>query len=255
MIRPSLKAEGVLSAIFYKLFGNPLSKQARWDVEPIGQVIEEPQFGISVSLSDKSQRLEGSIPVLRIANIAQGGYLDVSDLRYERVSDNTRQKLLLIPGDLLFNWRNSPNLVGKTAVFSEPGDYIFASFLFRLRVHPKKVENRYLWFFLNHLRRVGWFETNCRQAVSQANFGRDELCNIKIPLPPITLQREFAAYVDSLETIRKSAQQTDAVLHDLFSSLLHRAFSCELTAKWREAHMKELLAEMEQQSKLLSTAC
>jgi type I restriction enzyme S subunit len=33
--------------------------------------------------------------------------------------------------------------------------------------------------------------------------------------------------------------------------MLHRAFNGELTAGWREAHMKEILTEMEHQSKAL----
>jgi type I restriction enzyme S subunit len=35
---------------------------------------------------------------------------------------------------------------------------------------------------------------------------------------------------------------------------LHRAFTGDLTAKWREAHMKELLAELEAQAKALADA-
>lgn len=38
----------------------------------------------------------------------------------------------------------------------------------------------------------------------------------------------------------------------IFENLLNRAFSGQLTAKWREAHMKELLAEMEQQARVLN---
>ncbi len=34
--------------------------------------------------------------------------------------------------------------------------------------------------------------------------------------------------------------------------LLQHAFSGQLTAKWRDAHSKELLAEMEQQARLLN---
>ncbi len=34
--------------------------------------------------------------------------------------------------------------------------------------------------------------------------------------------------------------------------LLHRAFAGDLKSKWCEAHMKELLAEMEEQSKLMN---
>jgi len=34
---------------------------------------------------------------------------------------------------------------------------------------------------------------------------------------------------------------------------MHQAFTGDLTAKWREAHMKELLAEMKAQAKALET--
>jgi type I restriction enzyme S subunit len=38
----------------------------------------------------------------------------------------------------------------------------------------------------------------------------------------------------------------------MFSLLVLRAFSGQLTAKWREAHMNELLVEIEQQARLLN---
>ena len=40
-------------------------------------------------------------------------------------------------------------------------------------------------------------------------------------------------------------------MENIFSGLLHRAFTGDLTAKWRVAHMRELLQEMEQQAKVL----
>jgi type I restriction enzyme S subunit len=46
--------------------------------------------------------------------------------------------------------------------------------------------------------------------------------------------------------------ESQAKLNNLFQCLLYRAFSGELTAKWREAHMKELFAEMEEQAKALN---
>ena len=51
----------------------------------------------------------------------------------------------------------------------------------------------------------------------------------------------------------KKAEAAKENVENLFSVMLHRAFIGELTAKWREAHMKELLAEMEQQARLLRT--
>lgn len=240
-----------LPALFIKMFGDPATNPMGWKPSSVGELIEEPQFGLSTALSGKTEQYEGMLPVLRIANISNDGYLKTDDLRFDKVSDRKRQELLLQPGDLLFNWRNSPNLVGKTAIFNETGNYIFASFLFRLKVKKGKATNYFLWFYLNRLRQQGWFETKCRQAVSQANFGRDELCAIKLPLPPFELQGKFSEHVDRFNKIREYAANSRQKLDAMFSTLLHHAFSGKLTEKWREAHMKDLLAEMEVQKKEL----
>lgn len=247
-------ADLILPAVFHRMFGEALTNPKNWPVVPLGNLIEEPQFGVSVALSDKTEREDGQLPVLRIANITKDGYLDVSDLRFDSVSERKRKELLLRKGDLLFNWRNSPNLVGKTAIFDADEDCIFASFLFRLRTRPLEAEVPYVWFFLNYLRRQGWFETKCRQAVSQANFGRDELCSIQIPKPPLALQKRFSDYYSSFHSLKLLRSQSTNEVERVFKTMLHRAFTGELTAKWREAHMKELLSEMEHQARLLRAA-
>ena len=65
------------------------------------------------------------------------------------------------------------------------------------------------------------------------------------------MQVEFSLSVSNI--IKLYQQRTDGKdkLERLFSTLNHRAFSGELTAKWREAHLKELLAEMEIQCREL----
>jgi hypothetical protein len=42
------------------------------------------------------------------------------------------------------------------------------------------------------------------------------------------------------------------MIERLFENLLDYAFSGDLTAKWREGHMKGLLAEMREQTKYLA---
>ena len=43
-----------------------------------------------------------------------------------------------------------------------------------------------------------------------------------------------------------------AQIEDIFKSLLQRAFSGQLTAEWRQAHLQELLVEMQEQVHLLN---
>jgi hypothetical protein len=68
---------------------------------------------------------------------------------------------------------------------------------------------------------------------------------------PKDLQVQFSEAVQSIRILRKQRVAASDNLEKAFAVMLHRAFTSDLTAKWREAHMKELLVEMEQQVKAL----
>jgi type I restriction enzyme S subunit len=70
--------------------------------------------------------------------------------------------------------------------------------------------------------------------------------------PKRNLQQAFADQFSRFSAIRRQQQARKAHLEALFGSLLHRAFSGALTSSWREAHMKDLLREMERHAKALT---
>jgi len=55
-----------------------------------------------------------------------------------------------------------------------------------------------------------------------------------------------------MTTHRHHIVRASKQLSQVWATLLSRAFSGDLTASWREAHMKELLQEMEQQARDLA---
>lgn len=67
---------------------------------------------------------------------------------------------------------------------------------------------------------------------------------IEVLVPPIEDQDRFAKKIVDIHLNDKIRQHASDNIEKLFSVLLHRAFTGDLTAKWREAHMKELLVEM-----------
>ena len=73
-------------------------------------------------------------------------------------------------------------------------------------------------------------------------------------LPPAPLQEAFARQFRSLLAFQAKQTESGRNVEILFAAMLHRAFTGDLTAKWHEAHLKELLAEMEQQARLLESA-
>lgn len=116
------------------------------------------------------------------------GQLDLTSLKYISLSDSERSKLLLEDGDILFNRTNSKELVGKCAVFHEIADYVFASYLIRLRVIPEKASPDFVAHTINSP--IGRLQINAlsRQIIGQANINTEEIKSLIIPLPPLTTQ-------------------------------------------------------------------
>ncbi len=100
--------------------------------------------GVEYGTSAKSHKT-GKIAVLRMGNI-QNYKIDWSDLVY--TSDDVEiKKYRLRKGDVLFNRTNSPELVGKTAIFDGEKQAIFAGYLIRINQISTIVDSRYLNFY------------------------------------------------------------------------------------------------------------
>ena len=82
----------------------------KWDWKTLGEVCERVEYGTSTK-----SKPQGTIPVLRMGNV-QDRKLDWTDLVYTDDADEI-EKYLLKYNDVLFNRTNSPELVGKTAIY------------------------------------------------------------------------------------------------------------------------------------------
>ena len=218
------KAKEIIPALFLDMFGDPATNPKGWDIRPLGDILRSIDFGLSVALSKDVDFKPGRTGVLRIANITANGHLDLTDVRYIKVSDNHRTRLDLRAGDLLFNWRNSPKWVGKTAFVANGLEHTFASFLYRLRASPERADSHYVWRYLNLLRERGVFESMCRQAVSQANLGRDELASVRVMVAPLERQQSFGKWCVHLWGVEAQLARATWTAETAFQSLLAGVF-------------------------------
>jgi type I restriction enzyme S subunit len=130
---------------------------------------------------------DSGVPVLRMGNI-QDGRLDLSDLKFAP-TEGISSRLYLKDRDLLFNRTNSPELVGKSAVFRGHAPTIFASYLIRVRFDPDIVDSEYANFWINSAWGRAWASLAKTDGVSQSNINGTKLAQMPIPLPPIEEQR------------------------------------------------------------------
>ncbi len=243
------KAARILPALFYKMFGDPATNPKGWKVVKLGDVVLETQYGTSV----RSNTLGQGLPVLRMNNINFNGYLDLTDLKYVDLPKREREKYLLTKGDILFNRTNSKELVGKTGLWRGEMEAVPASYLIRVRVDRNFVLPEFIWAYMNCPFVKQLLLNKARRAIGMANINARELRSLPLILPDRGSQEAFAEHIAALELLRSQRNRTALVIDQLFETLLHRAFTGDLTAKWRKAHMKELLEEMEQQAKALET--
>jgi type I restriction enzyme S subunit len=162
---------------------------AHWDVCRIKRIVSRMDYGISESTDS-----EGRYPVLTMGHI-QRGEIEYRDFDFvEKVADD----LLLERGDLLYNRTNSPDQVGKAAIFRlDRRDAItFASYLVRFRSNHRADP-----YFLNYVVNSSGFLSFARKlaipSVQQSNLNSTRYGRIFIPRPPIAEQREIRAYLDT----------------------------------------------------------
>jgi type I restriction enzyme S subunit len=166
--------------------------RGKYPVVALGSILDMVQYGTS----EKANSSGNGTPVVRMNNIVDGS-LDFSDLKYVDLPPNERKRLVLQDGDILFNRTNSKELVGKCAVFHEREEYVFASYLIRVRSQPSKATPDFLVRIINSP--IGRQQINAlsRQIIGQANVNSVELRSLQIPLPPLDIQRAIVERIQA----------------------------------------------------------
>ena len=172
----------------------------------------------------------GEVPVLRMGNI-RGGRLDWSNLVYTSDHDEVG-KYLLHDGDVLFNRTNSPELVGKTAIYKGSGPAIFAGYLIRINHIGSIVDGQYLNLFLNSRIARHYGNSVKTDGVNQSNINGSKLLNYPFPYCSIEEQRRIVNTLDRVLTVvdkmeNEIARQLDSA-DALRQAILKRAFSGQL---------------------------
>ena len=191
----------------------------------LGDICEKVEYGSS----SKSEK-EGEIPVLRMGNI-QNGEFSWDNLVYSNnKEDNT--KYLLKNNDVLFNRTNSPELVGKTAIYKNEMPAIFAGYLIRIHRKDELLDAEYLNYYLNSENAKDYGKTVVISSVNQANINGTKLKTYPIPLPSLKEQKTI---VKKLNNITNEIKKLELVylqklkdLEDLKKSVLQKALNGEL---------------------------
>jgi type I restriction enzyme S subunit len=181
----------------------------------LGEIVTDARPGFASG----EDTTEGIVQV-RMNNVTTEGTFDWSKLR--RVPEPKKLNDLIVKSnDILLNATNSPDLVGKNAVFrgySEP--VTFSNHFIRIRLDERIADSGLVSRWLTDQWRRGKFKSMCRQWVNQASLNKDQLLSLDVPLLPLDEQRRIAAILDQADDLRRMRREALAMLENLVASIL-----------------------------------
>ena len=162
---------------------------------------------VSVIESGKSPKClakprEGGDPgVLKLSAISSGVYKETENKALPSGAKVADGKMVR-DGDILLARKNTPELVGQSVLVNHTdGNIMFPDIVFRMHVRPE-VDEVYLSHALAHPLAGAIKSLAHGSAKSMSNIPKSKLTKLLIPLPPLALQREFAAFVQQVDKSR-----------------------------------------------------
>lgn len=218
-------AEHILPALFYQMFGDPVSNPKRWPTVSFDNAIEDVTAD-----AEKLQRQDyaeaGLYPVIDQGQSCVAGYSD----------DESKVWRGSLPVVVFGDHTRVAKFVDVPFVAGADGSRVF---------QPRKGFNAaYLTVLL--------------QLMPLPNLGYSRhmrvLKTMSFMKPPEPLLGRFSRLSRSVRSSVDMLTPTGRAVDDLTAALLHGAFSGELTAKWRKENRALVEKEMAKQKRLLAAA-
>jgi type I restriction enzyme M protein len=170
-----------------------------WPMVPIGELVDSILLGLVRNKAEQDP--EWAIPYIKMNNITADGALDMTDLVYVNATEDELSKYSLKEGDFIYNTRNAPDLVGKSAVFhGESGRYLFNNNILRIRFGSRALPD-----FVNTVMNSDLGKAKIRAQVdgttSVAALYQKNYLAIEIPLPPLPTQQAIVAEIEEEQAL------------------------------------------------------
>lgn len=242
------KAARILPALFLKMFGDPATNPMGWPVKRLGdsdvceinpradRALADDLHISFVPMADVDERL-GRITgtQVRVVSEVRKGFTAFreNDVLFAKITPCMQNGKAAIARNLTngLGYGSTEFHVLRTTDGIAP-EWVFA--LVRLQAFRNQAQSAFIG------------------SAGQQRVPTTFLEQYRVPIPAPSAMSKFAKAADAIFEAALGCETIASRVDTLFSLLLQRAFSGRLTAKWRQAHAQELLAEMREQARLLN---
>lgn len=213
-------SDSFLPAAFRQLFGDPVRNSLGWPCVELEEVAEVDRGKFTPRPRNDPSYYGGTFPFIQTGDISNsGGHLNswTQTLNEKGV----RVSRSFPPGTVVIAIVGAT--IGMTSILEI--EVYCPDSVVGIQVNRAKATVEYLEMLLRFWRPVFLAQA---PETARANLNLDALRPLRIPLPPLALQQQFASLVSRHERLRAVQRESLRQAEHLFQSLLHRAFTTGL---------------------------
>jgi type I restriction enzyme S subunit len=219
-------ADEYLNSLFSEMFGDMSNKNPKFPIKSLKDNID-----ILTGYAFKSKDfIEEGVPVIKIGTVNKG-FFDIKTFSFLPSNFlNTHENYIIYRGDLLISLTGT---TGKedygNVCFAENHEekYLLNQRVAKISVNESIFNKYYLYFAFKHPAiKLELIKSN--RGIRQANISKEDILKLKVPIPPLELQNQFAQIVQKVETLKTHQAQSKQEIDNLFNTLMQKAFKGEL---------------------------
>ena len=206
-------------SIFYDMFGDPIENEKGWEVKKLGDMssVKTGPFG---SMLHKEDYISNGIPLVNPIHIKD--YRVIADMDFT-ISDEKARELnayILRKNDVIFARRGD---IGRCAVISDKENgYLCGTGSLFVRFEQKVIP-QYIMYIIRSSSFIKELISKAKGA-TMLNLNSTTIASLGIPLPPLSLQQEFAKRIELIEQQKAQISSTIKDLETLLASRMQYWF-------------------------------
>ena len=171
------------------------SFEGEWERLKLEDIVIKTQLGTSERTKDVEET--STIPLIKMGNLTWGGFSfdKLETLPKSKVDES----LILKNGDFLFNTRNTPELVGKSAVWKEQQvEATFDNNINRITFN-RNINTDFMCLYLTYGKGKSLISSLSAGSTSVAAIYWKDLKNIKLKIPTLSEQQKIATVLTNAD--------------------------------------------------------
>lgn len=211
--------DNLAQSLFYEMFGDPVENEKGWEVKKIGDLalVKTGPFG---SMLHKEDYICDGIPLVNPVHMKDFKIVPDLDFTISKEKASELKNYLLKSNDVVFARRGD---IGRCAIVSEAEQGFICGTGSLFVRFSEEIES----IFIMYIIRCDSFSKHLiskAKGATMLNINSNTIADLRIPLPPLSLQQLFAQRIEQIEREKSEVQKSIQDLETLLASRMQYWF-------------------------------